>query len=1352
MDMLGPVEIPVPPLIGDFPLQGDFESVVELDSLLFTHLFDSPGLKTEQRFYRGPGARRFRVRKSMLRCHEYDDLKTHWNEARGVWARFNFRLYPTDAPVVVRYGDPVLRFEHLAGLLAGDPGLTLIETKDEETGPDITASVQPAGRPSDALLTALLKSEQKLIPLVVIVPRKPTDPPMYLSDRRCYVNEKVYLPRLQDWGGLTQSMNLNNDSASFRFGNADNVWTELTKTVNLRRATLSFAMLDAVTKTILPLWSGAIRSWTIDGASRVIDISASEGAWELSLLYPTRMISRTCWKEFKSAWCPYEGELTTCDKSWEQCVERDMVLYFGGVRASVQTLLSKIKPITTGVAGYLKSTVQSASQVSDSLYQRVLSEIYTDQPKDAAGKLLPGMQIACEVAAGRDEMDYYAALGVVGEGPLGGYDVNWARHKLDDKMPHDPQKGGGFRGIMGTDPSTPMEYFGINECVPLVPGQKACSWDLVPPGSTYAAGTAFVDIRRTDEEGLQLSKVSERSITVSVTSGLGGWVWSSPDPASREWKQPLSNPVWIAANVFLRGLGMKADNTRPDLIPAAEMAAWLDLESIIPAADICDLEVPKMVGEGTERQFVFRGILREQKPVRDWMTEILNGCLGYYYFIHGKLGIGVRIHSGVIAGNGFTRATVLDQSFAAQHTEPTFNHLTGEFADEEYEQQLNHVQVYDIDHAKLIGSNAAPRFMAQRISYVGVSSKSLCARLTSIRLKEELGGGTTEEQDAARAVRFRSTIIALNILPGAVCSYEDPTVPNGRIEFRITRRTLNPDWTIDFEGTPTTDSMYNDAYGPKPDDVPAPSVPPERHSTSHGLAWLANEVSPYEDDPLYDVTDRTFDLWQDYHLSREGGWEASLTVKGEMNVNLCPLGNFPPLIHGVRFHQTGGFLHAGRVYYFVLAQRDGPGHGNFTPMSNTVAVWVPPGPSTARIEFPNIEQTPGGYPGYVLWGQTDPRTMCEQLEMPETALPDVLDFIGPLKTRTWGAPNRSARKVRIKAKRIVHAGIAGLQVQEVIGSDQIRAAEFIGSGDDLINQHLTVIADWSDGKAPLWNHTIVAVDPGEGIITVQPSLDRGSPEDSVGVGDVMIVRSQPTSADATSITNTLWQNSVALAQFGADGLEPDAEKGLLIRVIHGKGMGQTRLVKSNTRTTHVIDRPWTVIPDATSIYIVEEPSWSYSGESSTPDVIEPAQDVQVHMRVPNLADTTALVGAFLVDENGVETAEEVADYREIFVWAQPRTVREILIPEPGSPEEEEEIANEGVILDVTDMTVRVHSVEGETRNVKIPAWRRYFGRTLYIVNEGPGTLLVKSMDEIPFDNGELEMTVGPHEYVEITGA
>lgn len=1311
-DSLGPVPIPEPPSIGPFPLRVDYGTAKQVEPQVFVHKFDSPGLRTEQRIYRGDGSTRFRVRKWSLECHEYEELRDHWNQARGVWAKFAY-THPVDRvnteQFTVHYGDPVVRFEHLAALAAGDPGLLLVAEPNPLVAPIYVSGAVSDGRPSAQLAGHLAKDRLKLIPIVEIHPRGGLAP-LYLSDRRVTIDGNLYLPRLLDWSGLTQSVNQNNDSATFRFGNADNVWTTLVKTVNLKRAELRLSIFLPDHLERLDLWTGYIRDWTRDPASRQISVRAGEGAFEMTLPYPTRQITRTCWKEFKSPWCPYAGPLTTCAKSWEECQERGMTVYFGGIRAQPQDV--RIKDNSTGTWGWGRSVMKSVSIAEDTIYQRVLQEIYTDIP----------MFVNCDVATGRDESEFYSALGVVGEGPLLGYSTDLTKHLLDDAPPHDPQKNGGWRGVTGRDPAIAShDYFGLSQA----------PWGSVPPKSTYAAGTAFAEIRRTDAKGLQLSKVSDRKMVVLVTGGLGGWVWTAP--GARNWVQPLTNAAWLAANVYLRGLGMKADNTRPDLIPAEEMERWLDLPSIIDSAALCDLTVTKLVGAGQEKQFPYRGTIREQKALREWLTEILTCCLGYSFFVNRKLAIGIRMNSSVLAGNAFTRATVLQNGFAAEPREVSFNHLTSEFADDEFEWALNSVQVYDIDHAKESGTPAAPRFTVSRLALSGVSNKSQASRLTISRLREELGGTTVEEQAAARATRLRTSVIALGTLPGDVCSYDDPELPGGRIEFRVVSRTLNPDWTMDFEGVPSCDSMYDYTFGPKPDDVPAEPVPPERFQSLRGLAWLPNEESPVEGDPLYPLTRRSFALWQDYTLESEGTYSPSLVVRGERMVNQF-LPNEAPLIHHVTWSQTGGTLAGGSTYYFVVAQRDAA--GRFGQLSNIVAVWFPAGSDTYSVTLDPIESRDSTLPGYAVWMGTDFRRLVEQINAPATALPSSIAITGWTEIYGRGLPSAAAKAIRVKVKEVEHSGVAGLEVQEVIGTNQIVSSEFIGSTDNWIGQILSVVADADDGSVPLWNFRITAFNPATGVLTVDPPCVRETPEDSVEAGDVMIVRARATAATANSITNALWNNSIGENQWGAvDGLIPGAEVDLLIRIIAGKGAGQVRKVIANDHLTHTIDPPWQVIPDTTSVYIVEYPDWIHEATTSVTDVPLPGQDVEIGVRVDNLTGNVALVAGFLIDDEGNETAEELAVVREVYLYGQPYEVRRI----------------QGGNTSLTDQTLRVDTTAGDvTVDLKLldslgnpRGSGGYYGRTILIVNDGTGAgagrVIVKPLAGDQFTTGEEEV-------------
>jgi len=272
----------------------------------------------------------------------------------------------------------------------------------------------------------------------------------------------------------------------------------------------------------------------------------------------------------------------------------------------------------------------------------------------------------------------------------------------------------------------------------------------------------------------------------------------------------LTNPIWIAVNMLLRARGLR-------FADATTCEQFFDVEAAIAAAAICDQQVAKLIGTGTETQFKFRGVLQEEKPLRDWLQEVLMNCLGYYTFAFGKLKLGVRVNSSAI--EAFTQGNILFQSLQLAPLKPSFNHLTANFADEDYQFVANSISLYDIDHASLIGGGAGPLFLKSSVNLAGTASKSQAARIITTRLREELGGITAAEWKAARQLSFRTTVLALNTEPGMVCSLTHPDMPGGSGEFRVTSWRLNRDYSIDIQGRTTTDSMYDLVVGPKPADV-----------------------------------------------------------------------------------------------------------------------------------------------------------------------------------------------------------------------------------------------------------------------------------------------------------------------------------------------------------------------------------------------------------------------------------------------------------------------------------------------------------------------------------------------------
>ncbi len=784
-DFIGNIQVPEILPSGVFPLVPDYPHGRAHVPEVAVHKFGSGNAKIEQRFLLGTSARRFTVRKAWLRDPERIALRNFWESKYGPYGAFTYNAPNDDGtgttPVVCRFANEPLSWE-MAADWACSLGVTLIEI------PTVTPSYplnQTIARfPPAALQTALLSQVQEIIPLIRIQPLEPGYPAIHVSDRRCMIGGQLYQARLLEFDGISQSIGNESDEAQFTFGNADRVMRDLTNDVDLFRAAIAFSLFHVGTGIKLDLWQGNIVNWNCD-AGPEFRVTAADGLYELNLPYPTRKISRTCWKRFKDgAGCPYVGSDTSCDKGFDTpngCRAHGMNDYYGGIVARPQGV--RIKDNSTGVWGFGRSTLTSVSLVADSIYDQVLPEIYTDSP----------LPVNAKIASGRDESDFYAAVGIVGEGPIGAYGSG---HKLDGQYHHGYPGSLGLLTSVGSDPN-PVP-FGMD----------------TDSAVDRAAGTAFVMIRRSDAKGLQLSRLSEHAMEAVVAQGLSGWVWTSPGARSQ---QVLTNPVWITVNMLLRARGLRYAG-------AATAEQHFDVSAAITAAAICDQQVSKLVGTGAETQFKFRGVLQEEKPFRDWLQEVLMNCLGYYTFANGKLKLGVRVNSSAV--EAFTEGNILFRSLQLAPLKPAFNHLTANFADEDFDFVANSISLYDIDHATLAGGGTGPLFLKSTVNLSGAASKSQAARIITIRLREELGGITPDEWKRARQVSFKTTVLALNTEPGMVCSLTHPDMPGGHGEFRVTSWRLNKDYSIDIQGRTTTDSMYDLVSGPKPADV-VPEPPAE---------------------------------------------------------------------------------------------------------------------------------------------------------------------------------------------------------------------------------------------------------------------------------------------------------------------------------------------------------------------------------------------------------------------------------------------------------------------------------------------------------------------------------------------
>lgn len=812
MPTIGRISFSDPASSGTFPIVPDFGYGYAIDPQVVAHPFlasDSTGFKREQRFQVGSGVRRFVVRRQRLTKTDRDALITFWEARHTSGATPTFSTFTYNYPsetnsgattaITVRFEREPLSLDYLIDRIVS-VGIVLVEVPSTVTSYTVASTVDRF--PTTALETALAAQQHELIPLLKVRVKESAVSDIYLSNRRVTVGGTTYEPRLIKWSGISQGIGGENDQATFSLGNADRVLTLVANDTLMRRARVTFSLYHVGSQTLINLWAGDLSDYQFDQEG-TFEITASDPIYEMTLPYPTRRVSRSCWKTFNDGInCPYStagngGGATSCDKTFNGtngCQSRGMDSYFGGQYVGIQS--AQIKDNTTGKWGMGRTSITATSITNQSAYGMPVPEIYTDV--DLETKAL--------IVSGREEGDFYGAVGVVGEGPISSYTretisgSDFAKHTLDSQFNH------GRESYINDSSKLSQRYYGLTESLGDTP--NTTSFSVGVSGPERAAGTAFVEIKRTDPKGIQLSRPSDHEMKVWVKQGMSGWIWTNATTPT--WGL-LTNPIWIAVNAVMRARGIRLPSTTSTATVQSYASAIIDLQSAVTAAGFCDASLPKLVGTGYEPQFKFIGTIGDEKPLKDWIQEILNNCVGYFTFASGKLRFGLRTDT--LSTNAFTTGSIVAGSLQVQSHEPTFNHITVQFANSELNWQGDTVTVYDIDHAARIGSTATPFFIKAQLNLVGTCTRSQAARIGTIRMREELGGVTETEWKSARAVRFKTTILALDVEPGEVISITHSDIPGGTAEFRVMRWALNEDFSIDIEARSVTDSMYDMAVG-----------------------------------------------------------------------------------------------------------------------------------------------------------------------------------------------------------------------------------------------------------------------------------------------------------------------------------------------------------------------------------------------------------------------------------------------------------------------------------------------------------------------------------------------------------
>lgn len=1292
-DQIGTITVPALVASTDpFPIRPDFGIIKTVTPQVITHRFPAGNAKREQRYYLGSGATQWQLT-AHLCLEDYLAFVEFYDTRLGPYEPFHFLAPNPDGTTT----DTIVQFANAPQTFQADPNLHYVSVNliaaniADSAGQGPYTSAKTLLRfPDSAMFTALTAQAQTCIPLLHIkVKKSGYVDNLYFSDRRVTVDGQLYLPRLLRWDGVEQvavglpGFSGESDNAQFVLGNADRVMRQLADDVQLDFATVEFSIFHVDQLTKINFWAGIISpgGWQ-SSAGPEFTITCSDPLSSPYLIAPPRTADRKCDKMFDGPdlECPFGsastgmdsehfplGDPTVCDHGYDTpngCLAHGMIRYYNGIFATPQAV--RTKDNTTGVMGIGRSFITSASLISDSIYGQVIPIVVTDV--DIPVKAL--------LFAGRDEGDFYEAGGVVCEGPVvfkpaiglpGQLSPVGLEHTLDGQLWHGyPNTEGSDGGLStgdvivnrqlldkpvntlglgfkpGTDPAGETDFFSLDENGDKVNGDFR---KIYFPSSTYlnnfAAGIAFCIIRRSDKPGIQLSTLEDHSMECIISKGWQGWTWTAP---GARITGSLTNPVWLAINLYLRCLKLWR-------VDSATQEQYFDVMAAINAAQVCDTVVKRLVeeDEGEETQFKFIGKIDVQRPLRDWINDILINCCGYYNFAFGKLRIGIRDNASALAA--YTAGNMLYQTLQVSALGPKFNRVKCLFADREHGWVTNAAKYQDDDYAVELGGGTRPFYLDAEFTLPGTADISQAARIAVVRGREEVGGVNETERKGCRRAAWSTTLLGLDTEPGMVVSITDEEF-TGKV--RVERIRLNPDYSIQIVARGVTASMYDLVTGPKPVDVRPSEIPPEFFAQPLRPVWHPNQDIAAEGDAIDDVNDHTFGLAQRYTVLANGERQAEAVVTGKTIVTSFVPNTSGPIIRHKGFDITGGLLLGGRSYYFnVWAYTE---NGKLSPPSNVIAIHVPDGDDNADtnvVHLANIQWPPDDpddpWVGYSVGGSMDyAEQMCVQEHLDGTPLPKTVPIgVHYMYRSTWNPPTNVVRKIRIKAKRMIHSGNIGAEITTV-SENTFVVHSLAGLGDDWNGRRLSILARKTALDTPEVNFTITGYDSGSGTFTVTP--------DPVAAGilakDILTIRFDVTTGTATEIGDAKIVNGIYPDGIGTEG---DEEVGRLIYLRTEKGRWQIRTVIGNTNSVYTVDVPFDPIPQPGDFWFVAERDWIYFGETSpAPNGLEDTK-IEIKVVMNNFVFQPILIGAFTVDSRDQETQEQLVHLRDMYLFGDPNT-------------------------------------------------------------------------------------------------
>ena len=333
---------------------------------------------------------------------------------------------------------------------------------------------------------------------------------------------------------------------------------------------------------------------------------------------------------------------------------------------------------------------------------------------------------------------------------------------------------------------------------------------------------------------------------------------------------------------------------------------------------------------------------------------------------------------------------------------------------------------------------------------------------------------------------------------------------------------------------------------------------------------------------------------------------------------------------------TGGFIVAGTLIYGVTAVDSS---GNESAVSFFCHVTTAPGVTHGTNSIPIRMYDPGTV-SFNLYGGTSELRMTYQGNTLIAGLVSGSIVLTALRPPAGNQPDLAFDHFHLRGRKVVLPGVWW---------NFVTFAAVVGSTAKIEINGIVGADSWT-------GYIVSSLCAGAGVqLNYQITAQVGallSTSENVSVGanftgaDFVAIRATGKIVSTNTIGDPLFANAGRTL-----GLGINSQVGNHVLITAGTGVGQERTIVSNTGTTMTINGVWTVLPDATSVWIVVEPNWIYDSPGQSVSTMKSAvADNSIGTLIlENIAGLTILIQVLTEDVNGNSLPDFFAPVREVYI-------------------------------------------------------------------------------------------------------